>query len=109
MLRKGFQSSSGKTPEFKAFCQVFKKEFTKELESIGATDISFSFGHFYISGFYYMKDQCYYFSISDVRSYAPNSLWGSLLYRTAKDKKDYTGGHNRYIYIEPGMAQNMKH
>jgi hypothetical protein len=50
LLKAGFESSSGKTPEFMHFTRVFKKEFTSELKSIGATDINFSVGHFYVSG-----------------------------------------------------------
>jgi hypothetical protein len=102
LLKAGFESSSGKTPEFMHFTRVFKKEFTSELKSIGATDINFSVGHFYVSGFFTVHGQAYYFSLSDVR-------WGpsQLLYRTARDYKDYTGGTNRYAEIKFDMAADM--
>jgi hypothetical protein len=112
LLEGGFESSSTKTPEFKAFAKVFKKEFTQELKTINCTNIKFSVGHFYISGFFTDEttQQAYYFSIPDVRelSYGifhnPNSSMNMLLYRTAKDYKDYTGGMNRYARIEVGIA-----
>jgi hypothetical protein len=113
LLMKGFESSSGCTPEFKKFYSTFKKEFAKELKSIGAENIVFSRGHFYISGFFTINDQPYYFSISDVRGmdysikYNPDSCTSKLLYRTAKDYKDYLGGSNHFVKIESGMAKNM--
>jgi hypothetical protein len=110
MLKRGFESSSRKTPEFISFCRTFKSEFTKELLSISATNIVFNYGHFYISGFFTIGLQAWYFSLSDVRGmeYCLNqSCMGKLLYRTAKDYRDFTGGQNRYVNIEPGMAENM--
>ena len=113
LLRKGFQSSSGLTPEFVQFFRTFKSEFTKELKSIGATAIVFSRGHFYLSGFFTVDDQIWYFSLSDVRGidyslvHNPDSCMSKLLYRTATSYKDYTGGQNRYAVIKKGMAENM--
>lgn len=102
LLKAGFESSSSKTPEFMTFTKVFKKEFTSELKNIGATNIKFNVGHFYISGFFTVNCQAYYFSISDVRS---SSF--ELLYRTVKDYKDYTGGQNRYAKIMFNMITDM--
>ena len=115
LLLGGFESSSGTTPEFKAFYSTFKKEFTAELKSVGATNIVFSKGHFYISGFYTVNGQVWYFNLNDVRGmdYAlknhPYSCSSQLLYRTAKDYKDYSGGSNQYVRIESGMAQKMNY
>lgn len=98
-----FESSSVQTPEFKSFAREFKRDFKKEMKSIGITDVTFSVGHFYISGFFITQDaKTYYFSIPDVRS--PQS---NMMYRTAKHKKDYTGGANQWIKIESGMASKM--
>ena len=113
LLEAGFESSSGKTPEFKAFTRVFKKEFTKELKSIAATDIVFSVGHFYVSGFFTVNGQPYYFRLPDVRGMDyclkanPDSTLCQLLYRTARDYKDYTGGENRYARIRFDMSADM--
>lgn len=106
LLAKGFQSSSGLTPEFKLFFSTFKKEFTKELEFISATDIQFSRGHFYVSGFFTVGEQAFYFSLPDVRGNSPIGF--KLLYRTAKNYKDYQGGMNCYAIIQEGMGANMK-
>jgi hypothetical protein len=104
LLKRGFESSSGLTPEFAKFFKTFKSEFTKELKSIGATDIIFSRGHFYLSGFFTINEQAWYFSLSDVRG---GYSIGNLLYRTAKDYKDYGGGGNQYVKIESGMANSI--
>ena len=114
LLENGFESSSGKTPEFQAFTRVFKKEFTKELKSIGATDIKFNIGHFYISGFFTtLSGQAIYFSLPDVRDFNyclatnPDSCMCQLLYRTANDYKDFTGGMNRYARVRFDMITDM--
>jgi len=113
LLKAGFESSSGKTPEFLEFVKVFKKEFTKELQSIGATEILFSVGHFYISGFFTIGEQLWYFSLPDVRGmdYAlannPDSHMCKLLYRTAENYNDFCGGVNRYAKIRFDMAADM--
>ena len=105
LLENGFESSSSKTPEFKYFARIFKKEFTSELKSIAATDIVFSIGHFYISGFFTIGTQAYYFSIPDVRG--SNYRMPQLMYRTAESYKDYTGGVNRYTDIRFDMSADM--
>lgn len=105
LLKRGFESSSGLTPEFSQFYRTFKSEFTKELKSIDATDIKFSRGHFYISGFYTIDGQAWYFSLSDVRGMEYRI--DRLMYRTADNYKDFRGGGNRWVDIELGMGQNM--
>jgi hypothetical protein len=113
MLKAGFQSSSTATPEFNKFFRTFKSEFSKELMSINGSAIVFNKGHFYISGFFMIDLETWYFSLPDVRHMGygmftyPDSSMNKLLYRTARDYKDYIGGHNRYTKIETGMAENM--
>lgn len=107
LLRKGFESSSTLTPEFAQFFRTFKSEFTKELKKVGAVDIKFSRMHFCLSGFCTVNGQVWYFSLSDVRGMEFNYNHIQLMYRTAKDYKDYTGGHNRWVKLEDGMTANM--
>lgn len=95
LTQQDFQSSSSRTPEYLKWHRTFKREFTKFLESKGMTGIAFSKpNHFDLSGFFKdgSKDQIWYFSVSDVR-------WSkeSMLIRTAKHYKDFTGGANQYI------------
>ena len=110
LLQEGFESSSSPTPEFGQFARTFKSEFTKELKSQGATHIVFSRGHFYLTGFCTINNQIWYFSLPDVRGMEHclnQSCMGKLMYRTAKDYKDYTGGQNRYATIREGMGEDM--
>jgi hypothetical protein len=104
LLKNWTESGSTKGPEFKSFCRKFKSAFTQELNKINAKNIIFSFGHYYISGFFTVNSQCYYFSISDVRAM---TMEMKLLFRTAKDYKDYTGGMNRYVKLEKDMCLHM--
>lgn len=110
MLQRGFESSSSVTPEFAEFFRTFKTEFSKELLLQGATEIQFSRGHFYVSGFCTINKQAWYFSICDVRGmnqFLNQSCMGKLLYRTATSYNDYTGGQNRYATIRTGMGEDM--
>lgn len=106
LLRKGFESSSGLTQEFKDFVKTFKKDLTKQLKTIGAEVTDFSRGHFYVSGFFKKGEKLFYFSLSDVRD-AGYSNQINLLYRTARHNKDFTGGHNQYVRISEDMASQM--
>jgi len=96
-----FGSNSRNTPEFNNFFNDFKREFKKAMTAIGADDIIFSKGHFYLSGFFTFNSQVYYFSLSDVRGSFMTDSEGcpKLLYRTANDYKDFTGGINQYVQI----------
>jgi len=99
-----FESSSVKTEEFKSFARAFKGDI-KELIQSDFELVSFSVGHFYISGFlkFNLNGKYIYFSISDVRHF-PNQWRTNILVRTAEHEKDYTGGSNNYTTLE-----NFKH
>jgi len=105
-----FQSGGCNSNEFNKFFRDFKKVFTKELNNLNATEISFSKGHFYLSGFFKVNEQYYYFSLSDVRHdwIIGRSGKPEMLIRTAKHLKDYTGGVNCYVAIEPEMYKEIK-
>lgn len=103
-LRRGLESSSGKTPEFAAFVRTFKKEFMAGLTARGCKEFTFNTGHFYVSGFFTAPDGgTMYFNTGDVRS----GMHTWLLYRTARDRKDYTGGPNRAATWEPDMLERL--
>jgi hypothetical protein len=88
-----FESSSSRTPQYLSWHRLFKRAFTKFLESKGATNIVIGKpNHFDMSGFFTLGNAVWYFSISDLR-------WSkeSMLIRTAEHYKDYTGGRNQYI------------
>lgn len=99
-----FQSSSGKTEQWKEFYRVVKKSFKKGLSPF-AEDIKFCEGHFYFSGFFTVKDtdRIYYFSVSDVR-------WsdGLMMIRTAKSYTDYSGGVNQWVPVNQKMFDEVR-
>lgn len=107
LLMREFESSSGKTEQWINFYKTFKSEFTKELKSIGATEIKFHENHFCLSGFFRAPKGFYYFSLADVRIGSYRYRQGELMYRAVKHNKDYTGGHNQYVKIESGMGKKM--
>ena len=105
----GFGTGGANSEEFNTFFESFKRSFKRELKKIDAKDIEFNKGHFYLSGFFTVQGQVIYFSISDVRSYISTNWKGipEMLVRTAKDYKDFTGGHNRMVAIEPNMSREI--
>jgi len=91
-----FESSSGRTPEYLAWHKLFKKEFTAFLNAKGASNIVIGKpNHFDMSGFFTLGNTIWYFSISDLRGFKD-----TMLIRTAKHYKDYTGGMNQYVSLK---------
>jgi hypothetical protein len=78
---------SRNTSEFKGFATEFKKQMTAELGK-EAELVKFNVGHFYLSGFIRTPKGLWYFS------------WHNgddrIMYRTAKNETDFTGGSNTY-------------
>ena len=101
-------TNSKHDPEFQTFKRLFKKEITKELKKIDATNIVFSYGHYYITGFFTIGTQAYYFSLPDVRhGYAFNRDGEvEIMCRTAQHYKDYRGGSNQQIILKKDMFVN---
>jgi hypothetical protein len=104
-----FNSGSVNSEEFNDFFEKFKTSFTNELKKVKATKLQFSKGHFYISGFFTVGEQVMYFSVSDVRSYLTTDWKGTpqMLIRRADNYKDYSGGSNNFVTIEPNMSKKI--
>jgi hypothetical protein len=78
----------------------------RALKQADFTDIKFSNGHYYFSGFATKNNKAIYFSIPDVRyGWASDGL--NLLIRTAKDYKDYKGGSNNYSFFDVKDIQEL--
>ena len=80
------------------FVTSLKNQFKK----FGAKNFEVSLGYYYLSGFFTVNEQYYYFSIPDVR-WSDNKL----LVRTAKHNKDYTGGANNFFEIKSGLGNKI--
>jgi len=103
LYNQKFESSSSETPQFREFFNSFRHDFSYTLKKQGAKNIEFHKGHFEVSGFFTAKDgKIYYFNTGDVR-------WGkgSMLIRTAKNYKDYTGGSNQSISFDDNFEKNL--
>jgi hypothetical protein len=95
LTRRNFQTSCSKTPEYIAWHQSFRRAFIKFLQSKGVTRIDIgSPNHFDMSGFFTLGNQAWYFRIEDIR-WSKNTM----LVRTAKHYKDYTGGMNNFVSL----------
>lgn len=94
-----FESSYSTTPEFASFARKFKTALKKDAEAAGLKLVKFTRGHFYVSAFVLnpLTDQHVYICVSDVRRMPFQSRpLDDILYRTAKDEKDFHGGHNNF-------------
>ena len=95
MTREHFESSCNRTPQYLSWHKYFEREFTKFLKERGCVEIQIGKpNHFDMSGFFKKGEQWWYFSIGDVRWYKD-----TMLIRTAKGPKDYTGGSNGEISL----------
>lgn len=80
--------------DFKKFFRNEKRSIINILTELGCTDINLDYGFYFYYGFFTSKSgQVYYLSCSDIRHFG----YEKILYRTAKNYKDYTGGSNQYI------------
>jgi len=98
LTQSHFESASSRTPEYLSWHRKFKNAFTKFLAARGIADIQIGKpNHFDMSGFFTVKGQAWYFSISDLR-------WSktTMLVRTAKDYKDYTGVQYLFVVLDHG-------
>ena len=93
-----FSSGGTAGEDFKIFARKFKS-FVKKQLPLTCSLVSFSSGHYFLSGFITKNSKYVYFSTSDVR-YFPGKWASDILIRTAKDSKDYTGGCNNTTTIK---------
>jgi hypothetical protein len=98
-------SGSDLGQDFKNFFRKEKSRITRILKEMGCSNIEMGYGFYYFSGFFTSKSgQIYYFSCSDVRHFG----YEELLYRTAKDYKDYGGGSNCYVKVNKLKEMQIK-
>lgn len=97
LTKQHFESSSYRTPQYLEWHRTFRRELTKVLRALGATEIDIRKpNHFDASGFFRApRGQVFYFSVSDLRFFKTD-----MLIRTAKSFSDYTGGTNQYIKLD---------
>ena len=95
-IGNNFESSSGLTREFADFAREYHRELKKALAP-SYIITGWSRGHFYLSAF--VKDiktgKLVYISTSDVRG-GHSGWYNSILMRTAKHERDWTGGSNHF-------------
>lgn len=80
----------------------------KALQLYGATNIELHKGYYYCYGFFEKEGQLYYISTGDIRVSTPFQRMFVLTRacetrpseaRTAKDRRDYTGGTNQFTFV----------
>ena len=98
-----FEMGVWDTCKFEKFAKEFKTALTKDVKMFfpDLKILSYSSYCFEISGFLSRSDgKIFYFNIGDVRWNTVGNWDEEVLYRVAKDKKDYHGGINRRTGID---------
>lgn len=90
--------------DFKSFCTKLKNALKKEALLAGFDDVTLRPGHYDMHGFLRKGEQYIFWSYNVERYDRPTDLKCSdymkgVLYRTAKNDKDFTGGHNHYTCL----------
>lgn len=93
---------------FDRFIRDFRSYMKAEGKRLGLTPLPFKANWFITSGFVLNEKsgKMAYWSISDVR-YFKDEWYNHVLYRTAKNEKDYTGGSNRFCELPDLMESIM--
>ena len=91
--------------EAKSFVTAFKNMLKRELTPHGIEVLSLKPNHYDCSGFVKMGSNYVYISYSIPRygekiNFNKSGILTDVLYRTAKNEKDYRGGHNNFSNIE---------
>ena len=103
---KDFKFQYGDDKEFSNLSRNIKAYLKRNLQE-NYELINYSKGYFEVSGFIRNTEnnKYMYFSFPDVRY---DSTWyNHVLYRTAENETDYTGGQNKYCGVED-LINNMQ-
>lgn len=98
-----FESSSTKTPEFKAFYKTTSAWLKKFAKEHGLTDLVVKDGHFSVTATFRVGVQWWYLSTNDVRC----PLFNSALLRTTAGPKDYVGGYNQWVAYDANFESSL--
>ena len=103
LIKREFESSSTRTPQYLECHKTFKREFTALLKPHVKRIEMFKPNHFDLGGFFEMNNgKIFYFSISDLRWSKDN-----MLIRTAEHFKDYTGGRNQFVKLDDQFEASL--
>ncbi len=88
-----------------SFCNGFRNMLKRELSPYGIDIVNAINGHYYVSLFLKQKDKYIYVSYSIPRyglsiSFENSSCHNGVLYRFAKNEKDYRGENNRFTSLD---------
>lgn len=99
-------SGSFMSREATSFCTAFKNMLKRGLNPYGVEIVNFIRGHYYLSGFLRKDDVFIYINFNIPRGnrhavdFQSKCFSDKVLYRYAKDERDYLGEHNRFTSIE---------
>lgn len=103
IINRHYESSSSVTEHYKRA----KRDFVKTLQLYFGKEsvIVTSCPHFEFTGFIKKLDKFVYFATGDLRY----RICNSMLVRTARHEKDYTGGHNQSVsYMDEDFDNSFR-
>lgn len=69
------------------------------IKIFGGDNIQLKTAYMYQYGFFTKDNQLYYINSGDIRMLKPDGQL-NIMYRTAKDTKDFTGGVNQWNFLQ---------
>ncbi len=94
-----FSSDPYTGDDYKTFERLYQKYLTEICKKNSWLLADFNKNHYDFSAFVCNEYGYIYISICDVR-YFKNWWYKNIMYRTAKNEKDYTGGRNQYTSLD---------
>lgn len=105
MAKRKNYSGSGLGNDFKVFFRKEKKRIGDALKALGCTNLEMNYGFYFFSGFFESPSgQTYYLSCSDIRHFG----YEKILYRTARNRSDFSGGTNQYVGVKELEKMQLK-
>lgn len=102
-LNKEFSSSTRMGEDGVAWCREAKSWMSSFLNSLGATKIEYTRGHYEWSMFALINNRWWHFCSGDCRV-----KLDSLMVRTARDNHDFTGGRNQFVLYGENFEEELR-
>ena len=103
LIESGFETTQTESGIDKMKLQRVARLLNNMLRKKGATSSKLKVNHVDISGFVQFGDKFIYVSLSNIGW----SLCHTVLVRTAKDNKDYSGGANNWIRLDDNLIDSI--
>lgn len=104
IISTGFETYENESGIDKVKLNRVARLLNNRFRSMGATSSKLNVNHVDISGFIQFEYDFYYISLFNIGW----SVCDSVLFRTAQNNKDFTGGANHFIKLDDNLLENIQ-